>query len=114
MKLPDIVFIMTDQWNARFMGCAKHPDVKTPNLDKLAEEGISFNSAYTPSPVCMPARVSLASGLYPHVHNHFMNFSSRRFPLEFITLYKTCQGTRILYRKNREISFSCTGLGKQP
>lgn len=68
---PDIVFICSDQWNARYLRCAGHPQVQTPHLDALAATGCIFDAAYTPSPVCMPARASLASGLYPHAHGIF-------------------------------------------
>ena len=43
--------------------------VPTPNLARIAEEGIIFDNCYTPCPVCTPARASLISGLYPHNHN---------------------------------------------
>ena len=47
---PDIIFICSDQWNARYLGCAGHPQVQTPHLDALAAEGCIFDAAYTPSP----------------------------------------------------------------
>ena len=48
------------------MGCAGHPLVETPNLDALAERGTRFSNAYTPSPICVPARASFATGRYVH------------------------------------------------
>lgn len=48
------------------MGCAGHPFVQTPNLDKLAANGTRFTSAYTPSPICVPARAAFATGRYVH------------------------------------------------
>ncbi len=47
------------------MGCAGHPVVKTPNLDRLAKQGALFESAYCPSPLCGPSRMSFLTGLYP-------------------------------------------------
>lgn len=88
---PDILFIFCDQWNARYLGCAGHPQVRTPNLDALAAQGCMFEAAYTPSPVCMPARVSLVSGLYPHSHGFFCNFTGRLFPAEQVTLFRALQ-----------------------
>jgi choline-sulfatase len=65
MPKPNILFIMTDQQRADAMGCSGGW-VKTPNLDRIAGEGVRFENAVTNSPVCIPARVSLATGLYPH------------------------------------------------
>jgi arylsulfatase A-like enzyme len=70
---PDVLVIMTDQWNPRCVGYESDPNVKTPNLDKLAKEGIIFDSNYSPCPVCMPARASLITGLYPHENNLWGN-----------------------------------------
>jgi arylsulfatase len=48
------------------MGCAGHPCVRTPNLDRLADDGVRFVNAYTPDPICVPARASFTTGNYPH------------------------------------------------
>lgn len=65
MYKPNILFIMADQF--RWDGIGEHGHwVDTPNLDKIAEEGICFMNCVTNSPVCVPARISLATGLYPH------------------------------------------------
>lgn len=62
----NMLIIMSDEHQARAMGCAGHPFVQTPNLDRLAARGMRFTDAYTPSPICVPARASFATGLYPH------------------------------------------------
>lgn len=62
----NLLVIMSDEHQARAMGCAGHPFVQTPNLDALAGRGTRFTNAYTPSPICVPARASFANGLYPH------------------------------------------------
>lgn len=66
MQPTNIVFIMADEHNASTLGCTGHPMVKTPNLDRLAASGTRFSSAYTPSPLCVPARASMATGRYVH------------------------------------------------
>ena len=66
MKPTNLVFIMADEHNASFLGCAGHPMAKTPNLDALAASGTRFTSAYTPSPLCVPARAAMATGRYVH------------------------------------------------
>lgn len=61
-----VILIMTDTQRTDMVGCYGHPDMKTPNLDRLAEEGIRFDSAYTTQPVCQPARSAIFTGSYPH------------------------------------------------
>lgn len=67
-KRPNIVFILTDDQGAWAMGCAGNHDVRTPNLDKLAAEGIRFDEFYCASPVCSPARASIVTGKMPSAH----------------------------------------------
>ena len=67
-KRPNILFVMVDEMRWDVMGCAGHPMVKTPNLDRLAQQGVRFHSCYTVSPVCSPARASAFSGRHAHVH----------------------------------------------
>lgn len=68
-RQPDVLVVITDQWSPRYLSW-DNPQVKTPNLDALAAEGMIFDRCYTTSPVCMPARVSLLTGLYPHNGGH--------------------------------------------
>lgn len=63
---PNIVVILTDQQRHDTIAAAGNPIIKTPSLDRLAREGTLFRHAFTPSPVCIPARWSLLSGRYPH------------------------------------------------
>lgn len=65
MKQPNLLFIMADQLRWDAIG-EKGAWVKTPNIDRIAREGIVFNQCLTNSPVCIPARVALATGQYPH------------------------------------------------
>lgn len=58
------LIIMTDEHAPNVLGCAGHPIVKTPNLDRLAGEGTYFTNAYTPSPICVPARAGFQTGKY--------------------------------------------------
>jgi choline-sulfatase len=72
-KKPNILFIFTDQHRGDTLGSVGHPVIKTPNLDKLADEGVVFRRCYTNSPLCVPARSSLASGLYVNQHGAWDN-----------------------------------------
>ncbi len=61
----NLLHIVCDQFQARYLGFMGHPTVRTPNLDRLAAESVVFDSAFTPSPVCMAARGTLMTGRYP-------------------------------------------------
>ena len=65
-KHKKIVLIMTDTQRRDMLGCYGNKDMKTPNLDKLAGQGMRFERAYTCQPVCGPARSALFTGTYPH------------------------------------------------
>ena len=62
----NLLVILSDEHQARAMGCAGHQFVQTPNLDALAARGTRFTDAYTPSPICVPARASFATGRHVH------------------------------------------------
>lgn len=62
---PNILFLMSDQHRADIAGYAGDAVVRTPVLDELARTGVVFNNAYTPAPICVPARQSMAAGQLP-------------------------------------------------
>ena len=66
MKPKNMLLIMSDEHDPRYMGVSGHPIVKTPALDRLAERGTRFSNAYTPCAICVPARASFATGQYVH------------------------------------------------
>jgi choline-sulfatase len=66
MKAKNVLFIISDEHQARALSCAGHAIVRTPNIDRLAGRGTRFTAAYTPCPICVPARASLATGRYVH------------------------------------------------
>lgn len=66
MKAPNFLVLMSDEHNPKVAGYVGHPVVQTPNLDALAARGTAFTSAYTTSPVCIPARAGFACGKYIH------------------------------------------------
>ena len=63
---PNILVVLSDEHTAAAAGWAGHPHVRTPHLDRLAAQGVSFDRAYTNSPMCVPSRLSLMSGRYVH------------------------------------------------
>src|SRR6185437_15139510 len=66
MTPANTLFIFSDEHSRRVLGCYGHQTIRTPNLDRLAAGGVRFADAYTNSPICVPARASLATGRYPH------------------------------------------------
>lgn len=64
IKKPNIIFLMTDQQNWDCIGVL-NPHIKTPNLDKLAKQGIIYNQAVAQCPMCVPSRNSMMFGMYP-------------------------------------------------
>jgi arylsulfatase A-like enzyme len=69
----NILFLMADEFRHDCLGSAGHSLVRTPNLDRLAREGIRFSRAYTASPVCSPSRATLFTGRYPQIHGVIQN-----------------------------------------
>jgi N-sulfoglucosamine sulfohydrolase len=59
---PNIILILSDDHSAPYLGCYGNPDLKTPNIDRIANEGILFNRAYTTAPQCVPSRASILTG----------------------------------------------------
>ena len=78
MSKPNILLIMTDQQRWDALGSVS-PWMKTPNMDRIAREGTQFTNCITNSPLCIPARRAMASGLYPHNTNVWDN---RHRPLD--------------------------------
>jgi arylsulfatase A-like enzyme len=65
-RRPNILLIIPDQLRAQALGCMGNADVHTPNLDRLAAEGVLFRQTFANSPVCCPARAVLLTGTYAH------------------------------------------------
>ena len=66
VKKWNIVFLFADDLGAPDLGAYGNPAIKTPNLDKLAREGVQFNRAYVTSSQCSPSRASILTGRSPH------------------------------------------------
>ncbi len=72
-KMPNVLFIWTDEQRADTMSCYGNNFVQTPNLNSLAAESFVFENAYCTQPVCTPSRASILSGQYPHRHQCITN-----------------------------------------
>ena len=64
MESKNLLILLSDEHNKRMLGAVGHSHVRTPNLDKLASEGVLFENAYCNSPICVPSRAILATGRY--------------------------------------------------
>ncbi|MCL2832955.1 MAG: sulfatase-like hydrolase/transferase [Treponema sp.] len=73
MKKPNIIVFFSDQQRFDTLGCNGQSLDVTPRLDRMANEGVNFKMAYTPQPVCGPARACMQSGLYPTMTGNFRN-----------------------------------------
>src|SRR6476659_2022263 len=67
-RLPNLVFILTDNHGAWTLGCYGNKEIMTPNIDKLASEGMLFRRAYCNNSVCSPSRATFLTGLLPSQH----------------------------------------------
>jgi arylsulfatase A-like enzyme len=68
---PNVLFIICDDLNDYIGGLGGHPQVRTPNIDRLFASGVSFTQAHCNVPICAPSRASLFTGLYPHTSRNF-------------------------------------------
>ena len=76
---PNVLFIISDDLSAEALGCYGAPQCKTPNIDRLAAEGVRFTRAYTQFPICGPSRAALMAGRYPQSIGIMGNGQSGRF-----------------------------------
>ncbi len=65
---PNIVFILIDDQRYDFLSFLGHPWIKTPNIDRLAENSVYFENAYVTTSLCSPSRASILTGMYAHAH----------------------------------------------
>ncbi|MHA1340066.1 MAG: sulfatase family protein [Promethearchaeota archaeon] len=96
---PNILFILADQHRFDCFGAYENRDIKTPNLDKIAQDGVVFSNCFATFPVCTPSRYSILTGLYVHQHLGWSNSST--LPSGLPTFPKIL--------KNEGYSTSCVG-----
>ena len=100
MAKPNILLLMTDQQRWDAMSCSGDW-VQTPNMDRIASEGVRFQNCVTNSPVCIPTRLSLATGLYPHNTGIWDNLH-----------YDMAPGSPTWMQKVREAGYRTSVFGK--
>ena len=72
---PNVLFILCDDLRPAALGCYGSPHVRTPNIDRLAAEGVRFKNAFCTTSLCSPSRASILTGLYAHRHGVRDNFT---------------------------------------
>ncbi|MBU6302451.1 MAG: sulfatase [Verrucomicrobia bacterium] len=72
---PNLLFVLCDDLRPAALGCYGSPHVRTPQIDRLASEGILFRNAFCTTSLCSPSRASILSGLYAHAHGVTNNFT---------------------------------------
>ncbi len=88
-KKPNILFVLCDDLRPDAVGCLGSEHVKTPNIDRLANEGLLFRNSFCTTSLCSPSRASILTGLYAHAHGVTNNFTE--FPTETATFPKRLQ-----------------------
>jgi N-acetylglucosamine-6-sulfatase len=78
---PNVLFIITDDQRWDTLSCAGSPHLRTPNLDRLAAEGLRFPNAFCTTSLCSPSRASILSGLYARSHGVLNNFTEYPYDL---------------------------------
>ncbi|MBD3265687.1 arylsulfatase [bacterium] len=97
---PNILLLMADQFRGDCIGADRHPCIKTPNLDRIANEGVLFKRAYSSTPTCTPARAALLTGLSPWNHGMLGYYKvAPQYPYE-------------MPRALREAGYYTLGIGK--
>ena len=94
-RKPNIVFVLADDLGWAELGCYGNKFNETPNLDRMAREGMRFTQAYAAAPVCSPYRAALLTGLHPArlgIIDYLRPNSANRIPSDLVTLPETLKG----------------------
>lgn len=84
-RRPNIVFMLLDDLRADELHCTGHPFVETPNIDRIAAEGVMFQNAFVTTPLCSPSRASFLTGQYTHTHGIIDNTDRSARSRELVT-----------------------------
>ncbi|MBW8041856.1 MAG: sulfatase [Planctomycetes bacterium] len=92
---PNIVLFLADDQSIDDVGCYGNNVIRTPNIDRLAEQGLRFNLAFTPTAMCSPSRSALYTGLYPHRNHCHPNHSNIKPGIKTLPYYLKSLGYRV-------------------
>lgn len=98
---PNIILVYTDQQRYDTLGSSGNKLIRTPNLDRMADEGVCFSRGYVTCPICVPSRVSLWTGRYSHANLSFNNSRLlHEHETDFASLFREHGYTTALIGKN--------------
>lgn len=117
---PNIIFFIADDWSQEDLGCYGHPSIQTPQIDRLAADGMRFDNAYLTTSSCSPTRCSIITGRYPHntgapeLHSQLPD-DQIRFPelLREVGYYTVLSGKNHMFGWE-DRAFDKMGRGKGP
>ncbi|MDD7984301.1 sulfatase [Lentisphaera marina] len=95
-KKPNILIFLADDHSTFDVGCYGNKIVRTPNIDKLATEGMKFHRAFTSTAMCAPARSMLYTGLYPHRNGAHMNHGAATNGVKSFGQYFRSHGYKVV------------------
>src|SRR5262245_16141792 len=107
----NLVFILTDNQGAWTLGCYGNPDIRTPNIDRLAKDGTLFTRCFSSNAVCSPTRATLLTGLLPSqhgVHSYLRANEAQIGPKAYCTIAEFGTLPRIL----ADAGYTCGLAGK--
>ncbi|MBS3763957.1 MAG: sulfatase-like hydrolase/transferase [Planctomycetes bacterium] len=87
---PNVIFVLTDDQGPWAAGCCGNPEIRTPNIDRLANQGVQFENFFCSSPVCSPARASLMTGRIPSAHGVHDWIRERNMPPDPVRYIEDC------------------------
>lgn len=107
---PNILFVMMDQLRWDSIAAHGNPDIYTPNLDRLVARGVTFRNAYSPCPVCVPARYTIRTGRLPHTTGIYHNGAADLVPGQAEKMEDRCGA--YLPRTLQRLGYRTFGVGK--
>ena len=110
MSHPNILFIMTDQQRFDTIAALGNEQIYTPNFDRLVQRGVTFTNAYSPCPVCVPARYAIRTGCEPPTTGSFSNGIARPAPGQAETMVGRCGP--YLAQTMQQLGYRTFGIGK--
>ena len=93
---PNIMLFLSDDHGADFVGCYGNPAVRTPNIDRLARDGMKFNRVFAASPTCSPSRAAMFTGLWPQRNGTMGNHTECRPGIKTLPDYLQPLGYRVV------------------
>jgi arylsulfatase A-like enzyme len=88
---PNMIVVLVDDMRFDEIGAAGHPYIKTPNIDRIADEGAHFVNSFTVNPLCSPSRATLLTGQHAHYHGITDNLARNELSHELETFPRRLQ-----------------------